>query len=263
MAFFSASWMLHEWQSVLDRRIPCLQKGLAGGSSPYWLVGWWLLLLLTPWTFRILSWGGGDCFVSSGWTFAWWNPYSRQNLPINYSDIHPSYFSPDLLLEAVKRNAETDHAVYFDVIVRAVLQSLPQVPNTSFHSASHSVPLLGIGPSQVFHERFKPPSSSTWCVELFAPQQTQKQCRDFVAQPRCISTLVPPIMVDVALVEKEWSNTVNTIQHGDVLTWKRYRQIPLESKNVSSDKIIKHERGAMDPGVFLKEFWGAAVFQFL
>ena len=165
----------------------------------------------------------------------------------------------------MKRNAETDHAVYFDVIVRAVLQSLPQVPNTSFHSASHSVPLLGIGPSQVFHERFKPPSSSTWCVEPFAPQQTQKQCRDFVAQPRCISTLVPPIMVDVALVEKEWSNTVNTIQHGDVLSWKMYRQIPLDlkSKNVSSDKIIKHERGAMDPGVFLKEFWGAAVFQFL
>ena len=54
--------------------------------------------------------------------------------------IHPAYFAPDLLLEAVKLNADRDHGIYFIVVIRAVLQSLPQIPSTflSIGSATSS-----------------------------------------------------------------------------------------------------------------------------
>ena len=149
--------------------------------------------------------------------------------------IHPAYFAPDLLLEAVKLNAGRNHGIYFIVVIRAVLQSLPQIPNTFLHRVSH---IVQVGPSRVLHERFEPPSASTRRVEVLASQQTQQQSRqqsrEFVAQPRCISALVPRIMVDVALVEKG-SNTVNTDS-----TWWRFVMENVSDQNRLKHRILNH-----------------------
>ena len=145
--------------------------------------------------------------------------------------IHPAYFAPDLLLEAVKLNAGRNHGIYFIVVIRAVLQSLPQIPSTFLHRVSH---IVQVGLSRVLHERFEPPSASTRRVEVIASQQTQQQSRDFVAQPRCISTQVPRIMVDVALVEKG-SNTVNTDS-----TWWRFVMENVSDQNRLKHRILNH-----------------------
>ena len=103
-----------------------------------------------------------------------------------------------------------------------------------FGVGMHVQDIVQVGPSRVLHERFEPPSASKRRVEALASQQTQQQSRDFVAQPRCISTQVPRIMVDVALVEKG-SNTVNTDS-----TWWRFVMENVSGQNRLKHRILNH-----------------------